>query len=69
MLRNTVIFVFVVFGGYYLWMHHQAHVLQNLPLLIFLLCPLMHLFGGHGGHGGGHGGHDHSEDKKGDSPK
>ena len=41
--------VFAVGGGYYLWTQHQAHVLQYAPLGIFLLCPLMHLFGGHGG--------------------
>ena len=44
--------VFAVGGGYYLWMEHRAHVLQYGPLLLFLLCPLMHLFGGHGNHGG-----------------
>lgn len=44
--------VFAVGGGYYLWTQHRAHVLQYLPLAIFLLCPLMHLFGGHGRHGG-----------------
>jgi len=36
------------------WMfyRHNAHLLQLLPFLILLACPLMHLFGGHGGHGG-----------------
>ena len=43
--------VFLIGGGYYLWMQHRAHVLQYAPLAVFLLCPLMHLFGGHGGHG------------------
>lgn len=62
--KTAVIFIFVVFGGYYLWMQHRAHVFQYLPFAFFLLCPLMHLFGGHGGHGG----HDHSTDhRKGDS--
>lgn len=56
MLNALAIMVFAVGGGYYLWMQHRAHVFQYLPLLIFLLCPLMHLFGGHGGHGG-HQGH------------
>lgn len=54
-VRWIVGLVFAVLGGYYLWMQHRAHVLQYLPLAIFLLCPLMHLFGGHGGHGGHHG--------------
>jgi len=39
------------------WMffRHNAHLVQLLPFLILLACPLMHLFGhgGHGGHGGG----------------
>ncbi len=39
------------------WMfyRHNAHLLQLLPFLFILACPLMHVFG-HGGHGG-HGGH------------
>ncbi len=49
--------IFAVLGGYYLWMQHRAHVFQYLPLLVFLLCPLMHLFGGHGGQ-------DHAGDEK-----
>lgn len=62
--RTTAIFGFAVFGGYYLWMQHRAHVFQYLPLAFFLLCPLLHLFGGHGGHGK----HSHSaDDKKGES--
>jgi hypothetical protein len=35
--------------GYFLWAH-QAHVLQYVPYLLLLACPLMHLFGGHGKH-------------------
>ena len=57
--KTIAIFVFVVGGGYYLWMEHRAHVFQYLPFAFFLLCPLMHLFGGHGGHEG----HDHSKEK------
>lgn len=30
---------------------HKAHVLEYLPLVILLACPLMHVFG-HGSHGG-----------------
>jgi hypothetical protein len=33
-----------------LWTEHRAHVIQALPYLLVLLCPLMHLFHGHGGH-------------------
>ena len=43
-----------------LFFRHNAHLLQLLPFLFILACPLMHLFGhgGHGGHGGrkGHSG-------------
>ena len=35
--------------GYFLWVH-KAHVLQYIPYALLLLCPLMHLFGGHGKH-------------------
>ncbi|WP_428037244.1 DUF2933 domain-containing protein [Bosea thiooxidans] len=32
---------------------HRAHLLGWLPLIIFLACPLLHVFmhGRHGGHG------------------
>lgn len=45
--------------SYFLLMEHRQHVFIFLPFLIFLLCPLMHIFmhGGHGGHGG-HGEHE-----------
>ena len=69
-LKTIAIIVFAVGGGYYLWMEHRAHVFQYLPFAFFLLCPLMHIFGGHGGHGG-HEEHDHSaeNDNKGGSQK
>ena len=56
--------VFLVGGGYYLWTQHKAHVLQYAPLALFLLCPLMHLFGGHGGHGNP-GEHEHTHHQQG----
>ncbi|MCW5659970.1 MAG: DUF2933 domain-containing protein [Burkholderiaceae bacterium] len=39
----------------WLFFRHNEHLLQLLPFLIILACPLMHLFGhgGHGGHGKG----------------
>jgi hypothetical protein len=40
-----------VFGGvalFYLLAEHRAHALGWLPYLIFLACPLMHLFMHHG---------------------
>lgn len=40
-------------AGYFLLTEHLAHVMQALPYLLLLVCPLMHLFmhGKHGGHG------------------
>ena len=59
--RTIALAIFAAGGIYYLWYQHRAHVLQYLPFVFFLACPLMHLFGGHGGH-------DHSSrDSKGDS--
>lgn len=51
---------------YFLFVEHGAHLLQYLPFLIILLCPLMHLFmhKGHGGHGDaehGNGEHQHPD--------
>lgn len=36
----------------YLWFDHRQHLLGWAPYLIFLLCPMMHLFmhKGHGAH-------------------
>ncbi|MGV6475721.1 DUF2933 domain-containing protein [Azotobacter vinelandii] len=38
-------------AGYFLLTEHTAHVLGALPYLLFLACPLMHLFM-HRGHSG-----------------
>ncbi len=47
---------FAIVAGYYLFTEHAAHVLSALPLLLFLSCPIMHLFMHHGhNHGRGHG--------------
>ncbi|SFB39969.1 DUF2933 domain-containing protein [Azotobacter beijerinckii] len=35
-------------AGYFLLTEHTAHVLGVLPYLLFLACPLMHLFMHHG---------------------
>ena len=35
--------------AYFLWTEHRAHVLQYLPFLLLLACPIMHLFHHHGG--------------------
>lgn len=42
-------------AGFFLLSEHRAHVFGALPFLLFLGCPLMHLFMHHG-----HGGHDNA---------
>lgn len=55
---------FLLIGGFFLITEHRAHLFGILPYLLFLLCPLMHLFHHHGGHGhGGHVVHDRSNDQ------
>jgi len=44
---------FILIAGYFLLTEHLAHVVQFLPFLLLLACPLLHMFHGHGGHGGG----------------
>ncbi len=34
----------LIVGGYFLWSEHRAHLLEALPYLILLACPLMHVF-------------------------
>lgn len=50
---------FLAVAAFFLWTEHRAHLLGILPYLLFLACPLMHLF--HHGHGHGHGNHAHEE--------
>ena len=51
---RLVLLGFLAVGAFYLLTEHTAHVYGALPLLLFALCPLMHLFmpGRHGGHTG-----------------
>lgn len=44
---------FLAVAAFYLITEHRAHLLGWLPLIIFLACPLLHVFmhGRHGGHG------------------
>lgn len=46
-------------AGYFLVMEHLAHVVDALPYVLLLACPLMHLFMHHG-----HGDHGHRHDHK-----
>ncbi len=52
---GLVLLAAAAFGGYVLLTRHFDHLLQAVPFLILLACPLMHLFhrGHHGRHGGG----------------
>ena len=43
--------VMIFAASYFVWMEHRQHLFEFLPYLIFLLCPLMHLFMHHGHHG------------------
>ena len=67
---NFGLLVFTLVAGFFLaaehkahllglYTEHEVHILNALPYLLLLLCPLMHLFM----HGGGHGGHDHGDRK------
>ena len=52
-----VLAAFLGIAGYFLIAEHQAHLsglLNYLPYLLLLACPLMHIFmhGGHGAHDG-----------------
>jgi hypothetical protein len=53
---KLVLIGFLAIAAYFLWTERRAHVVQFLPYILLLLCPLLHLFhGGHGAHGGDQG--------------
>ena len=56
---QATLIVFLGTAGFFLLTEHKAHLLGALPFLIFLLCPLMHIFM-HKGHGGRHGSGDNN---------
>ena len=60
--RRIALVVFAVAAAYFLLTEHRAHVIQALPWLLVLACPLMHVFM-HGGHG-----HGHTGDSRGSGP-
>ena len=41
------LYILLIIGGIYLVVYHGPHLYTLLPLIFFLLCPLMHLFHGH----------------------
>ncbi len=56
--KGIAAIAFILAITYFLLVEHRQHVVEFLPFLIILLCPLMHIFmhRGHGGHS--HGGGD-----------
>ncbi len=58
---QATLIVFLSVAGFFLWTEHRAHLMGYLPFLIFLLCPLMHIFmhRGHGSHGNSDSNHKH----------
>ena len=53
--------IFAAIGAYYLATEHREHLIDYLPYVLLLACPLMHIFG----HKHGQGGHRHEPDGKG----
>ncbi len=51
--RGLTLLGFALVAGYFLLTEHRAHLIQALPWVLVLACPLMHLFH-HGGHGSAH---------------
>jgi Protein of unknown function (DUF2933) len=51
-----ILVVLAVVLGFYLFTEHRTHLFGVLPYLLFLACPLMHLFMHHGRGGHHHGG-------------
>jgi hypothetical protein len=61
-----VLLGFLLIAGYFAIAEHRAHLnglLQYLPFLLVLACPLMHVFM-HRGHGHNHA-HDRNNDRSG----
>jgi hypothetical protein len=61
-----VLLGFLLIAGYFVIAEHRAHLsglLQYLPFLLVLACPLMHVFM-HRGHGHNYG-HDRHNDRSG----
>jgi sterol desaturase/sphingolipid hydroxylase (fatty acid hydroxylase superfamily) len=41
-LKTWLLITAIAMGGFYLFSEHQTHLVEYLPFLIFLACPLMH---------------------------
>ena len=67
--NKVILAALLGFAAIYVIREHAAHALAALPFLLFLLCPLMHLFMHRGGHGGGHDGSHGEPPAPGSDPK
>jgi DUF2933 family protein len=68
-VRKYVFIGFALIAGYFLITEHRAHVVQYLPFVLLLACPLLHFFHGHGGHQGhGGGAENDGKSRKGPEP-
>jgi uncharacterized membrane protein HdeD (DUF308 family) len=56
---GVVLIGFGLVAAFFLVTEHRAHLFGFLPWLLFLACPLMHLFMHHGH--GNHGDHQHGK--------
>ena len=45
-----IFWAFVLIAGYFVVTEHRAHLIEYLPFVLLLACPLLHLFHRHGGH-------------------
>lgn len=52
-INQWVLWIGLAAAVLWLLLYHRAHVLEVLPFVVLLACPLMHVFGHHG-HGGEH---------------
>lgn len=52
--ERWVFWGFALIAAYFLLTEHRAHVVQFLPFVLLLACPLLHLFHRHGGRGHRH---------------
>ena len=61
--KGIAALTFIAAATYFLLIEHRQHVVQFLPYIILLLCPLMHflMHGSHGGHS--HGGPSETDDE------
>lgn len=58
---TTALWLGLAAAAAWLLLYHRVHVIEVLPFLLLLSCPLMHLFGHHR-----HGGHHNHRAEKGD---